>query len=88
MSANRPVHEIRFGHVKAAIWAKQVDGLTRHNVTIQRIYKDGEEWKTSQSFGRDDLALVTKVADAAHTWIFLNGQEVSGSRRNEEAIAY
>jgi hypothetical protein len=51
MSANRPVHEIRFGHVKAAIWANESDGYVRHNVTLQRLYKDGDDWKTSQSFG-------------------------------------
>jgi len=33
------------------------------------VYKDGEEWKQSDSFGRDDLPLVAKVADMAHTWI-------------------
>lgn len=82
MSANRPVHEIRFGHVKAAIWANEVEGFTRHNVTLQRLYKDGDDWKTSQSFGRDDLALVAKVADQAHTWIFQHGQESNGSERS------
>jgi len=82
MSANRPVHEIRFGHVKAAIWANEVDNFTRHNVTLQRLYKDGDDWKTSQSFGRDDLALVAKVADQAHTWIFEHGQESNGNERS------
>ena len=88
MSANRPVHEIRFGHVKAAIWANEVDGSTRHNVTLQRLYKDDGGWKTSQSFGRDDLALVAKVADQAHTWIFQQVQETSGSRRKEEEVHF
>jgi hypothetical protein len=82
MSANRPVHEVRFGHVKAAIWANEVDGFTRHNVTLQRLYKDGDDWKTSQSFGRDDLALVAKVADQAHTWIYQHSQESNGQERS------
>lgn len=86
MSANRPVHEVRFGHVKAAIWANEVEGRTRHNVTLQRLYKDGDDWKTSQSFGRDDLALVAKVADQAHTWIFQHVQDGNGNGndRNEQ----
>lgn len=40
---------------------------TRHNVTFQCIYKDGDDWKTTQSFGRDDLLVLAKVADLAHT---------------------
>lgn len=27
-------------------------------------------WALSRSFGRDDLPLLSKVADMAHTWIY------------------
>ena len=74
----RPVHEIRLGRVKAAIWANDPDNGTRHNVSITRLYKDGDEWKTSTSFGRDELPLVAKVADLAHTWIYQDAQEHNG----------
>lgn len=73
MSANskaRPVHEIRVGRIKAAIWENETQNGTRHNVTLSRIYKDGDEWKDSSSFGRDDLPLVAKVVDRVHDWIF------------------
>ena len=66
----KPVHEIRMGRIKAAIWANETDNGTRHNVTITRLYKDGDEWKTSTSFGREELPLVAKIADMAHTWIW------------------
>jgi hypothetical protein len=70
----RPVHEVRLGRIRAAIWANKTDdGKLRHNVTFTRIYKDGEEWRDSTSFGRDDLFLVMKVADLAHTWIYEHG---------------
>jgi hypothetical protein len=75
----KPVHEVRLGRVKAAIWANETDNGTRHNVTITRLYKDGDEWKTSTSFGRDELPLVAKVADLAHSWIFQHGQEANGN---------
>jgi hypothetical protein len=66
----RPVHEIRLGRIKAAIWENDTQNGTRHNVTLSRLYKDGDQWKDTQSFGRDDLPLVSKVSDMAHTWIF------------------
>ena len=74
----KPVHEIRMGRIKAAIWANETDNGTRHNVTITRLYKDGDEWKTSTSFGREELPLVAKIADMAHTWIYQQGQESNG----------
>ena len=79
MSSNKPVAEVRVGAVKAAIWPNQSDsGVVRYNVTFSRIYKDGEgNWKSTSSFGRDDLLVVAKVADMAHTKIF----EVANGRR-------
>ena len=68
----KPVHEVRMGRIKAAVWANDTEGGIRHNVTFTRLYKDGEQWKDSTSFGRDDLPLLAKVADQAHTWIFAN----------------
>jgi len=65
----QPVHEERFGVIRAAIWANSSDKGVRYNVTFSRLYKDGT-WKDSTSFGRDDLLVVAKVADWAHTWIF------------------
>ena len=70
-SANKPVHEVRMGRIKAAVWENETQNGTRHNVTLQRIYKDDSgEWQTSDSFGRDDLPLLAKVVDQAHTWIY------------------
>ncbi|MEK6235973.1 MAG: hypothetical protein N2C14_14795 [Planctomycetales bacterium] len=39
----------------------------RHNVTVSRLYKEGDRWKDSTSFGRDDLPLAAKVVDQAHS---------------------
>lgn len=74
----RPVHEVRLGRIKAAIWQNQTEAGVRHNVTFSRLYKEGDEWRNSTSFGREDLPLVQKVADLAHTWIYQqnhDGQE-------------
>ena len=70
MTKQKPAHEIRLGRVKATIWANETENGTRHNVTVSRIYKDGEDWKQTASFGRDDLPLVAKVVDLAHLWIY------------------
>jgi hypothetical protein len=70
MAKQKPAHEIRLGKIKATIWANDTANGTRHNVTVSRLYKEGDDWKQSDSFGRDDLPVVAKVLDMAHTWIF------------------
>jgi len=70
----KPIHEIRLGAIKAAIWQNESTNGIRYNVTVSRLYKDGDTWKRTESFGRDDLLLVAKVADQAHTWIIEQSQ--------------
>ena len=70
MANPKPISEVRIGRVKAAIWPNETEGRTRHNVTFSRLYKDGDQWKNTQSFSRNDLLLLAKVADQAHSRIF------------------
>ncbi len=70
----QPVHEVRLGSIKCAIWQNETTNGTRFNVTFSRIYKDGEQWKSTDGFGRDDLLVLAKVADQAHTWIHENAK--------------
>jgi len=76
--AKRPVHEVRFGLIKALVWQNQTKVGERFNTTIVRIYKNGDRWVESSHFGRDDLPLVAKAADLAHSWIY--EQSHSGER--------
>ena len=75
MANPQPISEVRIGRVKAAIWTNGTEGRTRHNVTFSRLYKDNDQWKSTQSFGRNDLLLLAKVADQAHSRIFELQQE-------------
>ena len=70
MANQQPVDEIRIGRVKATIWRNGTDEQPRHNVTFGRLYKEADQWKTTQSFGRNDLLVLAKVADQAHSRIF------------------
>ena len=64
----QPVEEVRIGSVKAAIWRNEGESGPRFNITFQRLYRteDGK-WQSTNSFGRDDLLVLMKVADATHT---------------------
>jgi hypothetical protein len=65
----RPVKELRIGAVKAAIWANETERGPRYGATFERLFKDGETWKSSSSFGRDELLVLAKLADQVHTWM-------------------
>jgi hypothetical protein len=75
MSKDKPIHEVRLGSIKAAIWKNATQSGVRYNVTFTRLYKDGNDWKSTDSFGRDDLLVLAKVADQSHSWIHEHGQD-------------
>ena len=88
MANQKPIDEVRIGRVKATIWKNGTEDAPRssrdapayvaYNVTFSRLYKDGDQWKSTQSFGRNDLLTLSKVADLAHTRIYALPQEQTG----------
>ncbi len=50
-ASNRPVHNIRHGTLRAAIWKREVDlgnnSRPIYSVIFSRSYKDGNDWKDS-----------------------------------------
>lgn len=82
---NQPTHTIRLGRLQAAIWSNTTEKGVLHNVTFERRYNTEEGWKSSGSFGRDDLLIVAKLADLAHTWIA--SQKPASAKAEGEAVA-
>ena len=88
MANQKPIDEVRIGRVKATIWKNGTEDAPRssrdapayvaYNVTFSRLYKDGDQWKSTPSFGRNDLLTLAKVADLAHTRIYSLPQEQTG----------
>ena len=74
-TTQKPVSEILIGSLKAAIWKNTTANGPRYNVTFCRLYKDGEKWNSTDSFGRDDLLTLAKLADHAHNWIISQKEE-------------
>jgi len=86
MAKNQPIHEMRLGLIRAAIWANGGGDRVRHNVTFERLYRDGDNWRSTQSFGRDDLLLLAKLADLTHTWIVETGQNRPDDEAEDEQV--
>lgn len=66
-----PVKTFRLGRIKAAVWENESDQKKFYNVTFARTYMDeAKSFHDTDSYGRDDLPLVAKLADQAHSFIF------------------
>ena len=73
--------------LKAAIWGNKAGERTRCNVTFSKRYRDAEgQWKTTQSFGRNDLLVFAKVADQAHSRIVELEQAEDTSGQDDDEL--
>ena len=71
-------HEIRRGLIIVRIFRKRTRDGIRHTISVKRLFRNGDSWKESSRFGRDDIPLMRLVLDEAHTWIY-GQQQASNS---------
>ena len=80
MEGNKPVKKIAAGSVRAAIWENdiEVNGVTKTilKVTVDRRYKDKDgQWKSSQSFSRNEIPLAILCLSKAFDLLSKSKQE-------------
>ena len=73
----KPVHELRIGLIKARIWRKRTNSGSRHTISLVRLFRNGDVWKESTRFGRDNIPALRLALDLAHTWILTESQTTS-----------
>jgi len=76
----KPEKVFRIGSVSASVFVNEVDQGKRHmrNVNLQKRYRDGDEWKSSTSFGLAELPQAMAVLDLATKYVADKEAEVSG----------
>ena len=81
-TTQKPVKVFRSRGISASVFknaAKAGDrDVTFHKVSVQRTYKDGDDFKTTTSFSRDDLPVARHVMQQA--WEYILEAESSRSR--------
>jgi len=81
----QPVHVVRIGLIKARVWRKQTRSGLRHTVSVLRLYRNGDVWKESTRFGRDDLPVLRLLLDQVHTWILQDAQTPRSSHAGDRS---
>ena len=70
MSTNKPVHTLRIGALHASIWLNtSKEQHTFYKTTIERRYREGNEYKGTGSYDHEDLLNVAQLAQRAEEWI-------------------
>ena len=82
--AQKPVKKIQLGSIRASIWENVgKSGKTWHNVVVTKSYKEDNEFKDTNSFGLDDLPMVSKAMDFAYAWIW--NQRIKAEKKSRQS---
>lgn len=71
MSKRSYIHEIRRGLIRVRIRVERKKKSPRYSLSVVRVYRNGDQWKESSRFGRDDIPLMRLALDEAYGWILL-----------------
>ena len=83
----KPAAKVTLHPVSAAIWRNQNQSGVFYSVTFSRNYRDeAGNWKSSDSFSANELLLLAKVADLAHSEIHkLRANDRQAQQSEDEA---
>ena len=65
------IHEIRRGLIRVRVRVQGKLESPRYSLSVVRLYRNGDQWKESSRFGRDDIPLMRLALDEAYGWILL-----------------
>ncbi len=69
---NKPAHKIR-GSVGSGlsltIWKHDSDKGPWYSATPSRSYKEGDQWRESNSYSQQDFLELAEMFREAHTWV-------------------
>ena len=84
---NKPEKKFNCGSISASIWAntKAVHGevVKLYSATINKAFKEGEEWKYTEVFNIEDLPKVALVATEAYKYVRLKSTDSDETIMNE-----
>ncbi len=80
--SNKPAKVFRLRGISASIFANKTNDeggdSVYYKVTVQRTYRDGDEFKTTTSFTRDDLPIVDLLVK--RSWAYILEAESTASK--------
>lgn len=76
----QPEKKFRAGGVTATVWKNKVKDkegkeFDVHSISVERSYKDGEDWKTTNNMKLNDLPRVELVCRLAYEYIVIKEEE-------------
>jgi hypothetical protein len=65
-----PAQRFRVGSVTASIWKNDGQGgTTYYSVTLQKSFREGNEWRNTDTLNHADVVCAIKALERAEAWV-------------------
>jgi len=82
MEKKKPFYQRRLSGVRVAVWKNENEkDDVWYTTKFERSYRDGDKWKETTSYARDDLPVLRVLADLAFSAIC--AEQAVGSAEEE-----
>jgi len=76
MNSNAPKAKFNVGAVSVAVWENEgKEGTSFNTISIDKRYKDGEEWKSTNSMKVNELPKAILALQKAYEYVSLKEKE-------------
>lgn len=83
---NRPLKSFKLGGVEVSAWENvRKDGNRNISFTVQKRFKDGDEWKSTTTFYHADLLVLSKLALNASDFASVYDEAQSRERAKDKS---
>jgi len=79
-----PIHKIRVGAVSIDVFENEGKDYTTQSFKIQKNYKKGEDWKTTDNYNANELMLVITACQQAIIWKYLKEDTPKQTKVNDD----
>jgi len=87
-SQDKPKATYRVGNSKVTVWENEREGkygkFTAKNFKVEKVYKKGEEWKSTNSFNLTELLQLRAAIDKAISEEGVKIKEGTGEEKKKE----
>ncbi len=84
MAASKPEHSIKVGGVQFSIWANETAKGVFRSITIDKSYKDKDEWKRTKSFKPADLVKLQLGLNKVLEYLYLKPDVIKPKTENPD----
>lgn len=88
-ASNKPAKVFRYRGISASVFlnpAESDDSNPWYKISIRRTYRQGDEFRSTHSFSRDDLPVVIVVAEQAYQYVLTAEAERSSEKSTDEPL--